>query len=101
MDRRLLLSDILRDILGSTEVYYQPKRNIEMAYPAITYEQSAADTKFANNKPYTHMRRYTVTLISRDPEHPAYPKLAALPRCLFDRHFVADDLNHDVFNIYF
>lgn len=101
MDRRLLLHEQLCEILGSRNVYFQPKPNTQMVYPAIVYQNDYGDTKFAGNKPYGHIKRYQVTTINRDPDDPVYDKVAALPMCLFERFFVADDLNHNVFKIYF
>jgi hypothetical protein len=42
-----------------------------------------------------------VTVIDEDPDSPTVGKAAALAACRFDRHFEADNLNHDVFSIYF
>lgn len=100
-DRRLQLHEILCDILGSRQVYYQPPASVKMEYPAIVYSLDGADTKFASNKPYSHKRRYQVTYMDRKPDSPIYDKLAALPMCLFERWFAANQLNHNVFNLYF
>jgi hypothetical protein len=44
--------------------------------------------------------RYQVTLIDRNPDNPVRDTIAALPMTLYQRFFVADNLNHDVFYIY-
>lgn len=72
-----------------------------MAYPCIVYQRDSARTEFAGNKPYVYTQRYQVTLISRDPVDGALAQVAALPMCAFNRFFVADSLNHDVFELYF
>jgi len=72
-----------------------------MVYPAIVYQRDLANTQYANNKPYRHTKRYSVTLISRSPLSEVYEKLAALPMSSYERFFTANNLNHDVFNIYF
>lgn len=72
-----------------------------MKYPAIVYKRDTADTQFAGNIPYRNTLRYQVTVIDRDPDSDIPVKVAALPMCLFNRHFVANNLNHDVFNLYF
>jgi hypothetical protein len=56
---------------------------------------------FANNLPFRHTKRYQVTVIDRDPDSLIPDKVAALPMCLHNRFFVANNLNHDVFNLYF
>jgi hypothetical protein len=42
-----------------------------------------------------------VTVIHRDPDNLVHEKVAALPMCLYNRFFTADNLNHDVFVLYF
>lgn len=101
MDRRPELHHTLKVILGSDNVYFQPKANVQMKYPAIVYARDYAQTIFASNLPYRHTKRYSVTYIDRDPDSLVPEAIAQLPMCIFNRHFVADNLNHDVYNIYF
>jgi hypothetical protein len=72
-----------------------------MQYPCIVYQRDTADSRFAGNKLYRYTKRYQVTFISRDPDDDVPDKIAALPLCSFDRSFVADNLHHDVFRLYF
>lgn len=99
MAPRLQFDDILRAICPNT--YFQPPANVQMVYPAIVYRRDPADTKHANNKPYSVTKQYEVTLITRDPDDIIWGSLAALPTARHDRFFPADGLNHDVFNIYY
>ena len=101
MGQRLQLHEIFVEILGSTNVYFQPPSNVEMKYPAIVYGRDYATTQFAGNLPYRHMKRYQVTYIDSNPDSPVPDKIAELPMCVFTRHFKADNLNHDIYNIYF
>lgn len=101
MGQRLQLQSLLEDILGSRHVYFQPPANVQMVYPCIVYQRDYADTKFADNGPYRYTQRYQVTVIDRDPDSGIPEKVAALPLTTFSRFFVADNLNHDVFVIYF
>lgn len=96
---RLELQAILRGI--TEHVYFQPPSNVTMEYPCIVYERDTADTKFADDEPYRYTKRYAVTVIDRDPDSPIPDKVAALPMCTFNRAFQANDLNHDVFNLFF
>jgi hypothetical protein len=82
-------------------VYFQAPGDEQMQYPAIVYKRDRADTKFADDLPYTVTPKYSLTLISRDPDDNIFAALAALPMCAHERHFAAYNLNHDVFNIYF
>jgi len=72
-----------------------------MSYPAIVYRRDFADTGFANNGPYRNMKRYQVTVIDRNPDSTIPEQLRMLPLCEFNRFFVADNLNHDVYNLFF
>lgn len=101
MRPRTDLHNLLVAILGSGEVHFQPPASVKLIYPCIIYKRDAADTKFADNNPYAYEKRYQVTVIDKNPDSLIPDKIAALPKCLFDRHFTADNLNHDVFNIYF
>lgn len=82
-------------------VYFQPPENLQMVYPCIVYQRDDLRTKFANNVPYGAVQRYQVTVIDRSPDSPIISKVAALPRCVFNRFFVAEGLNHDVYTLYF
>lgn len=95
------LHTILKNLLGSNNVYFQPPQNIQLQYPCIIYKRDYAKTEFADNQPYEHTKRYQITVIDRNPDSTIPDKVAALPMCLFNRYFAADDLNHDVFNIFF
>lgn len=101
MGLRIDLHNILKDILQSENVYFQPPPTIKMEYPCIVYRRDFGDTIFANDKPYRFKKRYQIILIDRNPDSEVVDKLASLPLCLFDRFYTADNLNHDVFKIFF
>lgn len=101
MAPRLQFQLLLEGLLGSPNVYFQPPPNLQILYPCIVYKRDSAETEFAGNKPYSYIKRYQVTVIDRDPDSEIPNKIAALPTCSFDRFFTADNLNHDVFNIFF
>lgn len=99
----------LLESLGATEeepdkklkAYFQPPANVQLVFPCIVYQRDAEDTKFADNAPYDRKKRYQVTVIDRNPDSDIPEKVAALPMCSFNRFFVANNLNHDVYNLYF
>lgn len=82
-------------------VYFQPPTNITLQYPCIIYKRDFADTQFADGKPYNHMLRYAITVIDRDPDSEIPKKVAEMPMSLFNRFYTVDNLNHDVYNVYF
>lgn len=101
MGARTDLQTLLETTLGSSNVYFQPPANVQMQYPCIVYARDAADSKFADNKHYRYTKRYQVTIIDRDPDSLVPDTIAQLPLCSFQRFFTKDNLNHDVFNLYF
>lgn len=96
-----LLETIMTAFYDRPNVYFQPPQNVQMQYPCVVYHRDYQDNDYADNSPYRRMQRYLVTFISRDPDDPAREAIASLPLCRFSRHFTANNLNHDAFNIYF
>ena len=101
MALRLQLHSLLSEMVEIGHIYFQPPANVQMQYPCIVYKRDTATTEFAGNNPYRYSKRYQVTIIDRDPDSEIPDKVAALPMCTHNRFFTADNLNHDVFNIYF
>lgn len=99
----MVLRQSLQDLLETIceHVYFQPPANVQMQYPAIVYSRGRADQAYADNSPYKFVQQYDLTLISRDPDEIRFTKLRELPLCRHERFYVADNLNHDVFTIYF
>lgn len=102
MASRLKLDEELRKLIENGNVYYQPPESVKMKYPCIVYERSTGDTLFAGNLPYRFTVQYTVTIISKDPDYDLIEKVAKhFPMSRYNRHFTSDNLNHDVFMIYY
>jgi hypothetical protein len=101
MGQRLELQALLIDLLGSSNVYFQPPPTIQLKYPCIIYKRDRIDTEYAENKPYKHKKRYQVTVVDSDPDSIIHEKVADLPLCSYDRFYTADNLNHDVYNLFF
>jgi hypothetical protein len=96
------LQSLLEEIAGEgAEVYFQPPSNVVMQYPCIVYKRDSARTLFAGNSPYRYTKRYQVMVIAKDPDNGIPDKIAGLPLCTFERFYTADNLNHDVFNLFF
>jgi hypothetical protein len=99
MAPRLQLHQLLETF--TENVYFQPPTNIQLKYPCIIYKRDFADTQFANDKPYKFMLRYAITVIDPNPDSDIPSKVASMPMSLFNRFYTADNLNHDVYNVYF
>lgn len=99
MGQRLDLHQILESF--TPNVYFQPPTNVRLQYPCIIYKRDFAETEFADDKPYSHTKRYMITVIDRNPDSDIPDKVASMRMSLFNRFYTADDLNHDVYNVYF
>lgn len=101
MGTRLELQSLLESILGSRNVYFQPPETVRMSYPCIVYQRNDEVNQFADNRPYVHDKQYILTVVDKNPDSAILDKIVELPRSRYDRHFTADNLNHDVFTIYY
>ena len=101
MDRRLLFHEVLCEVLGSRNVYFQPPESVKMCYHAIVYARNGIKPTYANNGVYLSQMEYSVTVIDKDPDSPIVGKVALLPTSKFNRHYEKDNLNHDVYTIFF
>lgn len=101
MNTRRDLHELLCDCLGSRNVYFQPPESIKMQYPAIVYSRDDIENNHANNGVYMQSTAYNIIVIDPDPDSEVVQKVSKLPTCMFDRHYAADNLNHDSFTIYY
>lgn len=101
MANRLDLQNLLEEILGSSEVYFQPPASVHMRYPAIVYSRSDIENTHAGNSVYKQGIAYEVIVIYKDPDSTIPFTVSQLPLCRFDTHYVADNLYHDRFTLYF
>lgn len=101
MGSRLKLQTLLESVLGSRNVYYQPPASVRMNYPAIVYFRSDIENDFANDSAYIQSLAYEVIVIDEDPDSNIVMRVSQLPMCRYDRHYTSDNLNHDVFTLYF
>lgn len=101
MASRLELHEVLCGILNSRNVYFQPPESIKLKYPAIVYKRENIDNNHADDSVYKQSLSYQVTVIDDDPDNEIATAVSKLPMCRFNRHFTSDNLNHDVFILYY
>lgn len=101
MENYLKLQFKLEELLGLKHVYYQPPENQKMEYPAIRYSLSKIESRNADDIKYSMFNRYEVIVIDRLPDNEVIQKILTLPHSSYDRHYVSDNLNHDVIILYF
>lgn len=82
-------------------VYFQPPETVKLVYPCIVYQRTRALTKFADNIPYNYKVGYMLTVIDKNPDSIIPEVVSMLPMCKLETHYTKDNLNHDVFNIYY
>lgn len=104
MDRRLLLHEELVEILGSRNVYFQPPESIKLKYPCVIYDRYSGAHRYADNKTYAYTQAYEVTYIDLDPDSNTTFRenlLEKLKMVRYNRSFKNDNLNHDVYVVYY
>lgn len=101
MGSRIDLHNTLVRLFKSDHVYYQPPESLKMEYPAIRYSKSRIESRYANDAKYSNFTRYDVIVIDRKPDNEVIQKILELPYSSFDRHYVSDNLNHDLIILYF
>ena len=101
MDKRLQLQTLLESISGVSKAWFQPPSNISLVYPCIIYKLDDVNSEFANNGPYSRRKRYMVTVITKEPDSVIPDLVGALPLSRFSRNYVANNLNHNVYTLYF
>ena len=100
MASSLDLQNFLEELIESRNVYYDPPESVKMQYDAIRYSRKTIRNIFANNSVYKQKDCYELIAICRDPDSDIVRKLSKLPKCKHDRHYVADNLHHDVYTLY-
>lgn len=101
MANRLDLQRVLEELLGSKNVYFQPPESVKMKYPAIVYARKDIENTFADDSVYKQDYAYEIIVIDKNPDSDIPIKVSQLPRCRFDRHYKANNLNHYALTLYF
>jgi len=101
MNKRKELHELLENVIGNSNVYYQPPASVMMQYPAIVYSRTNISNTYADNLAYKQRYAYNVIVIDYAADSEIVAKVAKLPMCRFNRHYVADNLYHDSFIIYY
>lgn len=99
--RRIQLHQMLVDVLDSKNVYFQPPESTKLKYPCIIYSLDDIDADYADDIPYIDNRRYSVTVIDRDPDSLIRDKISQMKTSSYERGFTSDNLYHYVFNIFY
>ena len=101
MADRLDLQSKLEELLETRNVYYQPPESIKMQYDAIRYSKKNITSTYANDTKYSMRNCYELVVISKRSDSPVVERILSLPYTSYDRHYIADNLHHDVITIYY
>lgn len=104
MDRRIELHNELvgLGVVDSTSIFFQPPETVKLKYPCIIYRLAGVYSRHANDAKYRLKKRYTVLVISSDPDNDIADQLMEhFQYCRFDRRYVASNLYHDSLELYY
>ena len=101
MKTRLDMQDLLENVLGSTNVYFQEPPNTGMTYPCMVYKFVKIENNNADNKPYIMTGRWEVHHMYKSVQNDLKEKmLFAAPYVTFDRRIVTGGVYNDYYVIY-
>lgn len=102
MNKRLSLHFQLKELIGNDNVYFQPPASVQISYPCVIYSIGNGDTKRADDVLYGYINSYQVMIITKKPDIELIEKmLAKFKMCSVSRTYIAENLNHYVFNVYY
>ncbi len=101
MNSRIKLHNLLKEILGNDNVYFQPPQGLKMNYPAIKYKRERIEHVNADNINYISHHSYELIVIDKNPDSEIVEKVSNLPQCSHRSNYAKDGLNYDVFGIYY
>lgn len=102
MASRLTLHEELCMVLGSRNVYFQTPELVKMNYDAIRYALGGKNTTRADNKIYKSINQYDGVIIARDPDTTIPDDLLNhFEMCSLGRPYIADNLHHYPFTLYY
>lgn len=100
MMTRIEMQELLEDIIGNSNVYFQAPPNVGMKYPAILYSFENFDRRDADNKPYILSGRWQITHMYKSIKNDLKEKfIFEIPNCSFDRRIVTDGIYNDYYII--
>lgn len=102
MATRLQFRDRLQEVLGLDHLYFAPPSGFKMEYDCCVYKIARRPVKHADNIRYLKHIAYECMLIFRDPDSDLPEKLMdGFPLCEWNRRYMADNLTHEVFIVYY
>ena len=101
MDKRMQLQSELERLVGPN-VYFQPPATVQLKYPCVIYNLSSGNSIYADNSVYTYTNRFELIFIYRKQNMEIVETvLRTFTMCTVSRVYIADNLYHYVFNLYY
>ena len=103
-EHRLNLQAFLENVLPGEDTltaYFQKPGKTGLEYPCAMYNRDRTQVKFADNIKFFLKKRWTVTVMDRNPDSDIPDLIEALSWCELDRTFVTDGINHWVFTLHY
>lgn len=102
MNDRISFRDRLEEVVGEgIKLYFQPPEGLKLTFPCIVYEMANVEIKKADNSPYIGHKRYTVTVIDKNPDSDIYMNiLNGFEHAKYSNTFKSDNFYHYVISIY-
>lgn len=102
MGSRLELHEKLVEILGTRFVFFQPPSSIKLTYPCIIYKRDNENLVYANDDRYLGTKRYLITIVDQNPDSTIPDRLSTFFRyCSFTNHYIVDNLNHNIYTLFY
>ena len=100
-DKRLKLDGVLRKILGSDNVYFQPPESVKMQYPCIRYNLAKIPVVHADDKAYLMNPKYVIVYISPEPDDETRFTLVRDLGVPIIQTYAKDGLYHYIYELYY
>lgn len=102
MASRPNLQEELYRILNNRNVYFQPPASVIMRYPCIRFSFGDPSLTYANDRSYIKINKYEGVIIDYDPDSDIGDRLLEkFPMISFGKPYVANNLNHFPFTLYY
>ena len=98
-EKRIQLGILLKTLLGSENIYFQPPTNTQLRYPCFLYTLNDLPNKKANNNKYIRNLSFIVTYISKTPDLERIQQIHQSEGFEYQRSYTTEGLNHTVFKI--
>ena len=100
MKSRIEIQEMLENIIGNSNVYFQEPPNTGMKYPCIVYRFSRFNQNNADNIPYLVTGRWEIHHMYKSIKNDLKEKIIfGVPFCSFDRRVINDGVYNDFYTL--